>query len=210
MHNVILPVRVNRTHAPRGISRSEATVQCPVTCSAQPLATCESCPRKLSIVSSATAPASITCAVPDEAACFPPRDFAAHAQALLATTWVADVMTQDVSCVTPNLSLEALTQLFDDRRISAAPVLDAVGALIGMVTKTDVLRETYDFDEHPPRAVAEVMTVRPVTIQETSPLAQALAMLLPGTVHHLPVVSATGQLVGILSSHDIIRWLALK
>jgi CBS domain-containing protein len=86
-------------------------------------------------------------------------------------------------------------------------VLDGSGVLIGLVTKTDVVCEFFDFEHEPPTDVSDVMTQRPVTVRETSTLAEVVT-LLSTTHHHLPVLSADGRVVGIISALDIIQWLA--
>ncbi len=210
MANITRPVRIQRIHTPHGVSTGEATAICPVSNQRVALAECKDCPRlQKSVQGPATAAACLVCAVPDEAP-KPVKGPTEHAheefEALLRLTPVAEVMTQDVSCVTADVSLEALAKLFDARQISCAPVVDEVGNLIGLVTKTDVICEFYDLDQEPPVDVADVMTTRPTTVQELATLAEVVHLL--PTTHHLPVTSASGKVVGILSTHDVIRWLA--
>ena len=164
---------------------------------------CTTCPRKQKVEAFAGAPEMMVCSVLDEGSSRPPSP---EVVALLEMTPVGRVMTQDVSCVTADVSLDRLTKLFEDRRISCAPVVDDSGALIGLVTKSDVVCECFDFENEPPTDVADVMTRRPTTVLDTSTMAKAVPLLT--TTHHLPVVSAKGNVVGIVSAQDIIRWLA--
>jgi CBS domain-containing protein len=53
-------------------------------------------------------------------------------------------MSRHVITVTADMSVAQLIQLFLDRRISGAPVVDHDGRLIGVVSKTDLVRATYE------------------------------------------------------------------
>src|SRR5258707_4266566 len=53
-----------------------------------------------------------------------------------------DVMTTDVITVDPDKSVQALARLLSGRGISGAPVVDATGRVIGIVTEGDLLHRT--------------------------------------------------------------------
>jgi diguanylate cyclase (GGDEF)-like protein len=59
-------------------------------------------------------------------------------------TRIAEVMTRDVVCVRPEMSIEALSTLFLEKDIGGAPVLDAAGNLIGAVGTNDILRNAWE------------------------------------------------------------------
>ena len=52
------------------------------------------------------------------------------------------------------------------------------------------------------------MTPVAFTLEETAPLAYAAALMATEGVHRLPVVALDGKVVGILSSMDVLRWMA--
>lgn len=56
-------------------------------------------------------------------------------------TPVSATMTRHVVCVRPDLSIEALASLFVERGFSGVPVVDAAGFPLGVVSKTDLVRE---------------------------------------------------------------------
>ncbi|MBK7583942.1 MAG: CBS domain-containing protein [Myxococcales bacterium] len=150
------------------------------------------------------------------------------------TTPVSKIMTKNVVCVPPDLGLEALTGLFLDRGISGAPVVDASGRTLGVVSKTDVLREHQDRGDtaeqgepevfrdgiragldrgmhvvgNDEATVKDVMTPLAFTVAEGTSIARAAALMALEGVHRVPVASAAGKVVGILSALDILRWLA--
>jgi CBS domain-containing protein len=46
------------------------------------------------------------------------------------------------------------------------------------------------------------------TLDERATVAQAAALMAIEDLHHVPIISARGRLVGVVSSLDIVRWLA--
>ena len=59
-----------------------------------------------------------------------------------------------------------------------------------------------------PFAVRDVMTREPATVQEDEPLVAVLRKLLRRGVSGAPVVNAAGELVGVISEHDLLEWQA--
>src|SRR5688572_2891695 len=56
-------------------------------------------------------------------------------------TKVGDVVSPRVTCVTADVSIEMLSDLLLTQGFSGAPVVDAQGFPIGVISKTDLLRE---------------------------------------------------------------------
>jgi CBS domain-containing protein len=123
-------------------------------------------------------------------------------------TRVADIMNRSVFCVGPDLSLAGLSELLLARGFSGAPVVDAAGRPIGVVTKTDLLRSRMDTREWREKTVAELMMPVVLSVPESATIAQASALMSSERVHRLPVVSDSGVVVGIVSSMDVLAWLA--
>ncbi len=148
---------------------------------------------------------------------------------------VSSVMTSHVVCVSPELSLDALTLMMLERGISGAPVVDEKGKPLGVVSKTDLLRrqgsalEAAEVDAGPVKAggyeldlgaglhltrlaeeiVEDIMMPMAFTIAETAPISQAAALMAHEGVHRLVVIGArSGAVVGILSAIDLLRWMA--
>lgn len=152
-------------------------------------------------------------------------------------TPVSAVMTARVLAVRPDVSLEALADLLLDRGIGGAPVVDEAGRPVGVVSKTDLMREHLMAGEtgesvtpgwHPSRAhfqvevgrgfhgaaapasVADVMTPTAFTLSEDAPVAEAAALMAFEGVHRVPVVGGDGRVVGIVTSLDVLRWVAQR
>jgi len=118
-------------------------------------------------------------------------------------TPLGDIMTCDVFCAREDLDRAALVAIFGERRVGAVPVLDDAGRPVGMVTRADLLAR-------PPTAhrAGDLMRRLVFTLPETASIAEAAALMALEHVHHLAIVAADGVLVGLLSSHDVLAWLA--
>jgi CBS domain-containing protein len=151
-------------------------------------------------------------------------------------TPVQELMSRFVVTVSPELPIEELAQLFLERGISGAPVIDDQRKTLGVVTKTDLLQAYYDaqqLDEPPnwlaePRdedlrrlgpgyheerqptgkTVADIMTPISFSVPEDASVARAAAMMAYEGIHRLPVVDDSERIVGILSPTDLLRWMA--
>jgi CBS domain-containing protein len=149
-------------------------------------------------------------------------------------TPVSEVMTANVLCVREDVSVATLMATLLERGISGVPVVDASGFPVGLVSKTDLVRDHHengDTAESSPlvvrtrsgaayalgrgfhegfaqKTVAEIMTPVAFTLGERAPVSQAAALMAFEGVHRVPVVSADGRVVGILSALDVLRWLA--
>jgi CBS domain-containing protein len=137
---------------------------------------------------------------------------------------VRDVMTTDVVTVTPDTDLRHLASLLVQKRISGVPVVEK-GRVVGVVSEGDIL-----FKERPShglhrgvlgwlmdegdlmlkidaRTAREAMTSPALTIGPARSVADAAASMLDDRVSRLPVVDH-GQLVGIITRHDLMRAFA--
>jgi len=134
---------------------------------------------------------------------------------------VTAIMTRDVICVHRNLEIEAVIDLVVRHYVRCIPVVDTRNVCIGMITKRDLVAQlacllgnkTSDSDADPiardlsPRTAEEVMLPLALTLDETATVAQAAALMAHEGFHHVPVLSH-GHVVGVVSSLDIVRWLA--
>lgn len=118
-------------------------------------------------------------------------------------TPVSQIMTCDVFCAREDLELPALARLLDERALSGVPVVDGRGRPIGVVSRTDLvpLREGA-------RRVADVMSRLVFSLPENASIAEAAALMALEHVHRIPIVGADDVLVGLVSSHDVVAWVA--
>lgn len=150
------------------------------------------------------------------------------------TATVATIMTRDVYCVRSEVDLGSLTTLLLDHDVSGLPVVDAEGHPVGIVSKTDVIRYQHEHREdlavtsieeaellaevgpgfhavHIETATAgDVMMSIAFTLAQDAPIAKAAALMASKHVHRVPIVDGAGLVCGIVSSMDIVRWLAVE
>jgi len=197
-----LPIRTRRILAGDGEATVTRSVLCPQHGEAVALALCGECPRCEQISEE-----GVTC-TPD--APHPTMRWSSRLHRILPSAAdrvaIADVMSRDVACVRDDVGIESLLALFRDRAIGAAPVVDRDGFPIGIVSKSDLVRERDELDF----TVADLMTRVAYTLREDDPLSRAAAVMAVERVHHLPIVAADGRVVGMLSSLDFARWVAAQ
>jgi len=135
-------------------------------------------------------------------------------------TTVADVMTTRVIAVKRNADFKQIARLLRQFRVSACPVINDAGQVVGVVSEADLLYKTADC-ELPAGLIrlrwklgeqskitaitaAQLMTSPAVTIQPDAPVQVAARIMRERRVKRLPVVSLTGELIGIVSRADVL------
>jgi CBS domain-containing protein len=133
---------------------------------------------------------------------------------------VDEVMAREVLAVRPDISLRTAAELMLEHAISGMPVVDEEGRLMGMVSKTDVVRHRLaDEDESgvmlpsgqhllDGTLVEDVMTQHVLIVTESASLTEAAKVMVNAGVHRVPVVNARGVLSGLVTTSDIVRWVA--
>lgn len=133
---------------------------------------------------------------------------------------VASVMTTDVVTVAPDATYKEVVERLQQRRVSAAPVVDRDRRLLGIVSEADLLLKEerpaaraggHLLDPHgdaaraTARNAAALMTSPALTVESRATLTQAARLMHQHHVKRLPVVDAEGTLVGIVSRADLLK-----
>ncbi|GAA1860646.1 CBS domain-containing protein [Asanoa iriomotensis] len=132
---------------------------------------------------------------------------------------VADVMTREVVSVAPDASYREVVDALLDSGVSAAPVVDARGRVVGVVSEADLLHrvETTGDERHrrvfggsrhgdaPGAAAADLMTAPAIVVAPEASVAAAARRLESERIKRMPVVDADGRLVGVVSRRDLLR-----
>jgi CBS domain-containing protein len=106
-------------------------------------------------------------------------------------------------------SLEDAIRTMRERRIGCLLVTDQKGKLSGILTERDLLYKVAGKDlDLAGEPVSRYMTHDPEIIRADQLIASALQRMMVGDLRHLPLVDAEGHPERILSSRDIINYLA--
>ena len=148
-----------------------------------------------------------------------------------------DIMTAEVVSATAEMTLREFARLLDEFEVSGAPVVDAVGRLIGVASKSDLIHRAMDpelglepryvfemlypdvDDEESPTSdgaeslvedpvfVTDFMTEDTVTASPDDPIRMLALRMIDAQVHRLIIVDADNRPVGIITSMDLLKAL---
>ena len=142
-----------------------------------------------------------------------------------------DVMTSPVVTVSPDASVTEVAKLLLERHISAAPVVDESGALLGVVSEGDLMRRPEAGTERRPSwwltlisdaqdeareylkthglRARDVMTRHVLTVDEDTALGDIASLLEKHRIKRVPVVR-DGKVVGIVSRANLLQALVAQ
>jgi CBS domain-containing protein len=120
-----------------------------------------------------------------------------------------EIMTTRLVTVQPDLPIFGAIRILLRNQISGAPVVDASGALVGMLSELDCLKvlangEFYDDDPSEKGIVRNYMTRVTQSIDPESDIYTLAQYFLNHTVRRLPVVRGS-RLLGQISRRDVLR-----
>ncbi len=129
---------------------------------------------------------------------------------LNAPRLVGDLMTAEPVVVPADALLAEAARLLDQHRINGLPVVDGAGALVGVLSQTDLLRARateYLWANWPGLRVKHLMTSPAITIGRDQPVATAARKMERHHVHRLVVVADDDETrpIGVLSASDLVR-----
>jgi CBS domain-containing protein len=131
---------------------------------------------------------------------------------------VGDVMTREVVTISADTPFKHIGQLMNEHNISALPVVDAAGGVVGIVSEADLLLRTEAEAAEPggwtrdararrtkaqAQTAAGLMSTPAVSVTPDMPLAAAARLMRKQSVKRLPVVEHE-KLVGIVSRADVL------
>ncbi|MET7724656.1 CBS domain-containing protein [Streptomyces mirabilis] len=134
---------------------------------------------------------------------------------------VSDVMTHTVAAVGRKANFKEIVRLMEQWKVSALPVLEGEGRVIGVVSEADLLPKEEFRDSDPDRytqlrrlsdlakagavTAEDLMTAPAFTVRANATLAQAARTMARAKVKRLPVVDAMGLLEGVVSRGDLLK-----
>ena len=125
---------------------------------------------------------------------------------------VADLMTRDPISVRGDAALAEAARLLDANHISGLPVVDGDGALVGVLSQTDLVRARatqHLWSSWPGLAVRHLMSSPALTVGASAPLGEVAKVMEERHVHRLVVVADDERTpIGIISTSDLVRAIA--
>jgi CBS domain-containing protein len=115
---------------------------------------------------------------------------------------VKEIMTSPVITASGQDSVTDIAELLRHHSISAVPITDAAGAVVGLVSEHDLLAKTGS-------TAREIMSAEVISVSEDTEVDDVRLLLVERRIRRLPVLSGT-QLVGIVSRSDIVALLAME
>jgi predicted transcriptional regulator len=139
-----------------------------------------------------------------------------------------DIMTRKLVTLNVAMTLKEAAWALSNARVSGAPVVDAAGRMVGVLSQTDLVREQarrdpqtvelpnfhMDLGESMPKSfeigapetlrVDQVMTPVVLTGQEDFSVEQLGRMMLQNRMHRI-VITRDGKPVGIVTPFDVLR-----
>jgi CBS domain-containing protein len=135
---------------------------------------------------------------------------------------VKDVMTADVFTVRQDTTYEAIAAALRQHHVSAFPVLDELGKVIGVVSESDLLAKLalgisdeghasitgilswHQLEKARAITAQELMTSPAYTVSPQDTVEQAARLMYRRNVKRLPVTDGEGRLAGIVSRTDLL------
>jgi len=132
---------------------------------------------------------------------------------------IQDLMSTPAITVLGETPVGEALHLLDEHKITALPVVDRRGHLVGVVSEADLMQDALQLDDRAlsvpirmsasarPRRVAEVMARLVVSVHSDDVLDDAIDLLRATMVKSLPVLQ-DDRVIGVISRSDVIHFLA--
>ncbi|MCB0559873.1 MAG: CBS domain-containing protein [Lewinellaceae bacterium] len=118
---------------------------------------------------------------------------------------ISTIMTKDVVTVRPEDNMAVVKDILFKKHLHHLPVLKDK-KLVGIITSFDLVKLGKPSDEYSGIKVEEVMTTRIATMGPNDKIGAAAQVFLENLFHGLPIVDENYNLVGIITTHDILKY----
>ncbi len=122
---------------------------------------------------------------------------------------IADVLTRkaiaEVVTIASSATVRDLIGVLSEHSIGACVVSDDGAGVNGIVSERDVVRRLHDNDALLAAEVSSIMTATVETCDPEATIDEILGIMTKRRIRHMPVVSADGGLVGIVSIGDLVK-----
>jgi CBS domain-containing protein len=115
---------------------------------------------------------------------------------------VREIMSAPVVCTRADAAIGEVATLLARHRISAVPVVDELGTVIGLVSEYDLLAK-------PGKLARDIMSPGIISVNEEADVEDVRFLLIQRRIKRVPVVDGQ-RLLGIVSRSDLIRQMAVQ
>jgi CBS domain-containing protein len=134
------------------------------------------------------------------------KSVAARWLTLRAAT-AAELMTPNPVSLRAQATVLEARELFIAKAFTAAPVIDAAGRPVGVLSQSDIMVHQAGPDGGDQATVEDLMTPAVFGVSPETPACEVVESLLALRVHHLYVLDAEGVLIGVIGALDVVRHL---
>ena len=117
---------------------------------------------------------------------------------------LSKIMTTHVYTLNPDDTLARAKDIFMQHRIHHLPVVEGK-KLVGMLSTTDLYKLGKSFAEYEEIFVKDVMTQKVGTLNPQEQIGAAAEVFLENLFHAVPIVNDDRELLGIVTTFDIIK-----
>jgi CBS domain-containing protein len=115
---------------------------------------------------------------------------------------VKEIMEKDVVLASPDMSLQDISKILVDNKLSGVPVVDDKKSLVGFVSERDIIASIGSGDFMGKR-VGDIMTQEVVSAEEDATMESMAQIFTENPYRYLPIVK-NKKIVGIVSRKDVI------
>jgi CBS-domain-containing membrane protein len=196
-----LPLHLRTLVQARGPDEVRPSVRCPRQGQSIDALQCTGCSRMKAIEWDPAIGGTITCQAEERAASPAPDRKADFAEAA-ARKQLHEVVSPVTFCVASTTPVRKVRAFLLARGLDAVPVVDQELRVVGVVTRGDLLTAALD------GPVERVTPAELHALPEHAPIAYAIALMAFEKIHHVPVVTDDGELVGMWDAPSALRWTA--
>ncbi len=120
---------------------------------------------------------------------------------------ISAIMTTKVVTVNPEDKLTVVKDILFNKRFHHIPVVKGPkNKLVGIISSHDIFKLDAKFEDYDKLTVQDVMTKKIATLRPEEKIGAAAQVFLRHLFHGLPIVNDELELLGIITTHDILKY----
>lgn len=122
---------------------------------------------------------------------------------------VSTIMTRELITLKPEDTLATANELLRSKRIHHLPVVENE-KIVGLITTYDLYKYAFNHDDISTIKAKEIMTTKLATLEPGDKVGTAAEIFLAHLFHAIPIVEDDHKLVGIVTTHDLLKYCFKK